>query len=401
MSVNVNTLREDEYFFGHKACAGCGGALAVRIALKVIGPNAIATIPAGCMSAVGFNFPQLCFKNNAIISTFAGTASMMTGIEAGLKALGKKDYKVVGFAGDGGTADIGIQALSGAIDRNDDVLYICYDNEAYMNTGIQKSSLTPFGARTTTTPAGRNIKGNQKVKKNMFEIVAAHGIRYCATASIGYLQDFMNNPCAFRRVGFHDFKLVRLKASGFPEDHVIHGDFAEVVHGSGFDEIPAEFLSEGKGTGFPGSVNQQADAFPGAADMSSGGVVPALHHRGHTHDQIVMHGYDMRGFLLHHPVQLFVEHGEVVDMGAVQGIVRPDNFIAFHAAAGRQGGDGVAVDPVPVVLKMAVVFGIPGMVAVILQPGEELLLQGFAVPQPQVNDQVVQFRHVFSCGRVA
>lgn len=192
MSVNVNTLREDEFFFGHKACAGCGGALAVRIALKVIGPNAIATIPAGCMSAVGFNFPQLCFKNNAIISTFAGTASMMTGIEAGLKALGKKDYKVVGFAGDGGTADIGIQALSGAIDRNDDVLYICYDNEAYMNTGIQKSSLTPFGARTTTTPAGRNIKGNQKVKKNMFEIVAAHGISYCATASIGYLQDFMN-----------------------------------------------------------------------------------------------------------------------------------------------------------------------------------------------------------------
>ncbi len=140
MSVNVNTLREDELFFGHKACAGCGGALAVRIALKVIGPNAIGTIPAGCMSAVGFNFPQLCFKNNAIISTFAGTASMMTGIEAGLKALGKKDYKVVGFAGDGGTADIGIQALSGAIDRNDDVLYICYDNEAYMNTGIQKSS---------------------------------------------------------------------------------------------------------------------------------------------------------------------------------------------------------------------------------------------------------------------
>ena len=84
---------------------------------------------------------------------------MMTGIEAGLRALGKKDFQVVGFAGDGGTGDIGIQALSGAIERNDNVLYICYDNEAYMNTGIQKSSLTPFGARTTTTPAGRNIHG--------------------------------------------------------------------------------------------------------------------------------------------------------------------------------------------------------------------------------------------------
>ena len=175
----------------HKACAGCGGSLAVRIALKILGRRSVAVLPAGCMSAVGFNFPQLSFANNAIISTFAGTASMMTGIQAGLKALGKKDFQVVGFAGDGGTADIGIQALSGAIDRNDDILYICYDNEAYMNTGIQKSSLTPFGARTTTTPVGSVIKGNLHNKKNMFEIVAAHGITYAATASIGYLPDFM------------------------------------------------------------------------------------------------------------------------------------------------------------------------------------------------------------------
>lgn len=191
MAINVNNISDDEFFYGHKACAGCGGSLAVRIALKILGKRSVAVIPAGCMSAVGFNFPQLCFANNAIISTFAGTASMMTGIEAGLRALGKKDFNVVGFAGDGGTADIGIQALSGAIDRNDNVLYICYDNEAYMNTGIQKSSLTPFGARTTTTPVGRNIHGNLDNKKNMFEIVAAHGITYAATASIGYLTDFM------------------------------------------------------------------------------------------------------------------------------------------------------------------------------------------------------------------
>ena len=101
------------------------------------------------------------------------------------------DCTVVGFAGDGGTADIGLQALSGAIDRNDDVLYICYDNEAYMNTGIQKSSLTPFGAKTTTTPAGRNAHGCLTQKKNVFEIVAAHGIPYAATASVGYLPDFL------------------------------------------------------------------------------------------------------------------------------------------------------------------------------------------------------------------
>jgi len=191
LSLNAKTLSEDEFFYGHKACAGCGGSLAVRIALKVLGERAVAVLPAGCMSAVGFNFPQLCFGNNAIISTFAGTASMLTGIEAGLRAQGVKDFQAVGFAGDGGTADIGLQALSGAIDRNDDILYVCYDNEAYMNTGVQKSSLTPFGAWTSTTPAGKNIRGNLRPKKNMFEIVAAHGIPYAATASVGYLNDFM------------------------------------------------------------------------------------------------------------------------------------------------------------------------------------------------------------------
>lgn len=192
MSLTTKTLNEDEFFYGHKACAGCGGSLAVRIALKVLGERTVAVLPAGCMSAVGFNFPHLCFGNNAMISTFAGTASMLTGVEAGLRAQGITDFHAVGFAGDGGTADIGIQALSGAIDRNDNILYICYDNEAYMNTGIQKSSLTPFGAKTTTTPAGKNIRGNLRPKKNMFEIVAAHGIAYAATASIGFLNDFMN-----------------------------------------------------------------------------------------------------------------------------------------------------------------------------------------------------------------
>ncbi|MBQ5335833.1 MAG: pyruvate synthase subunit beta [Oscillospiraceae bacterium] len=187
----ADSISREEYFYGHKACAGCGGSLAVRAALKVLGKNAVSVLPAGCMSAVGFNFPQLCFSNNSIISTFAGTASMLTGIEAGLRAKGYKDFTAVGFAGDGGTADIGIQALSGAIDRNDNIIYICYDNEAYMNTGIQKSGLTPFGARTTTTPAGANIHGNIRPKKNMFEIVAAHGIPYAATASVGYIGDFI------------------------------------------------------------------------------------------------------------------------------------------------------------------------------------------------------------------
>jgi pyruvate ferredoxin oxidoreductase beta subunit len=116
----------------------------------------------------------------------------MSGIAAGARALGLKDYHVLGIAGDGGTADIGIQALSGAIDRGEKIIYVCYDNEAYMNTGVQKSGLTPFGARTTTTPAGENIRGTITKKKNMFEIAAAHGIDYAATASVGYVQDFIN-----------------------------------------------------------------------------------------------------------------------------------------------------------------------------------------------------------------
>jgi pyruvate ferredoxin oxidoreductase beta subunit len=185
-------LIERELFFGHKGCAGCGAAVAVRLALKVLGERTYAALPAGCMSAVGFIWPQMAFGINAEISTFPGTASMLSGLRAALKRQGLDDVHVVGFAGDGGTADIGLQALSGAIDRNDRVIYVCYDNEAYMNTGIQKSGLTPLGARTTTTPAGSVGRGSVTAKKRLFEIVAAHGIGYAATASIGYPQDYMD-----------------------------------------------------------------------------------------------------------------------------------------------------------------------------------------------------------------
>lgn len=190
--VNVKNMTDKEFFYGHKACAGCGGSIAVRLALKVLGERTYVALPAGCMAAVGFIYPQMAFNINAIITTFPGAASMASGIAVGAKALGQKNFKTVVFAGDGGTADIGLQALSGMIDRNDDVLYICYDNEAYMNTGIQKSGLTPYGTKTTTTPAGKNIPGTITHKKNLFEIIAAHDIAYAATASIGYPQDYMN-----------------------------------------------------------------------------------------------------------------------------------------------------------------------------------------------------------------
>lgn len=192
LSISAKTLPDEELFYGHKACAGCGGSIAVRLALKVLGPRVFAVIPANCMSAVGFLYPVMPFYVNALAASFPSTGAVLSGIEAGAKAQGLKDYYVVGFAGDGGTADIGLQALSGAIDRKDRVIYICYDNEAYMNTGVQESGLTPYGAKTTTSPAGKNQSGTATFKKNMFEIVAAHNISYAATASIGYPQDFIS-----------------------------------------------------------------------------------------------------------------------------------------------------------------------------------------------------------------
>jgi pyruvate ferredoxin oxidoreductase beta subunit len=187
--MSKNDLSSYEPICGHRGCAGCGATIAVRLALKALGERVFVAVPAGCVSAVAFVYPQMAFNCNAIISTFPGTASMLSGIAAGAKALGLKNVKTVGFAGDGGTADIGLQALSGALDRGDPILYICYDNEAYMNTGVQRSGLTLQGARTTTSPAGS--RGCPTRKKNLLEIVAAHGIPYAATASVGHANDFI------------------------------------------------------------------------------------------------------------------------------------------------------------------------------------------------------------------
>lgn len=191
MALNAKTLSNEELFYGHKACGGCGGALAIRLALKVLGKRSIAVIPPNCMSTVGFVYPHMPLFVNGIVPPFAATAAVMSGVLAGAKALGLSDYHVVGFAGDGGTSDIGLQALSGAIDRNDKIIFICYDNEAYMNTGIQKSGLTPYGAKTTNTPAGSRFHGSQRPKKKIFEIIAAHEIPYAATASVGYPEDYL------------------------------------------------------------------------------------------------------------------------------------------------------------------------------------------------------------------
>ncbi|MDO4175994.1 MAG: thiamine pyrophosphate-dependent enzyme [Bacillota bacterium] len=190
-TINIKNLPEEEYFFGHKACGGCGGSLIVRLTLKVLGERTFVAVPANCMSAVGFYYPTMNYGVNALAAAFAPTGATLAGMEAAGKAQGLEDYTVVGFVGDGGTADIGIQALSGAIDRNDRIIYICYDNEAYMNTGVQESGLTPLGTKTTTSPIVNGSQGKKTHKKNMFEIVAAHNIEYAATASAGYPIDFM------------------------------------------------------------------------------------------------------------------------------------------------------------------------------------------------------------------
>jgi len=182
---------------GHRACIGCGEALAVRLACKALGQNAIIANATGCMEIVSSPLPTTSWRVPWIHTLFENTAAVASGIESGLKMLMRKGriaqqkIKVVAMAGDGGTSDIGIQALSGALERGHDFLYICFDNEAYMNTGIQRSSATPFGASTTTSPAGKVSIGQVTWKKNMPAIAAAHNIPYVATACPSYPFDLM------------------------------------------------------------------------------------------------------------------------------------------------------------------------------------------------------------------
>jgi len=183
---------------GHRACQGCGEILALRMALKAMGKNIIVASATGCMEIVTSSYPQTAWQVPWIHVAFENAAAVASGIEAGRKALMRKGRlrkqrtTIVAMAGDGGTADIGIQALSGALERGHDFVYICLDNEAYMNTGIQRSSATPYGAMTTTSPPGKLSIGQHTWKKNVPAIAAAHGIPYVATASPAYYLDLMN-----------------------------------------------------------------------------------------------------------------------------------------------------------------------------------------------------------------
>jgi pyruvate/2-oxoacid:ferredoxin oxidoreductase beta subunit len=171
---------------GHMACPGCGEATTIRLTLKVLGKKTIMTILPSCVGVISATFPNATFSVPCFHSAFEIAAPTAAGIANALKLQGRNDIVSLAFAGDGGTFDIGLQSLSGAADRNDNFIYVCLDNEAYMNTGIQSSSSTPQNVWTMTTPGGRRGR-----KKKFMQIIAAHRMPYAATAAIGHPHDLM------------------------------------------------------------------------------------------------------------------------------------------------------------------------------------------------------------------
>jgi pyruvate ferredoxin oxidoreductase beta subunit len=193
MAINLKTLEDNELLYGAKTCQGCGAIMAARMAMKILGPKTCLATPACCFAATTTVYPQSAIFVNNAITAFPGLAATISGMAVAKEVLGwDEDVTILGIAGDGGTIDIGLQGLSGAAERNDDILYLCYDNEAYMNTGVQRSGSTPFQSWTTTTPAGPCSKGeNNKFRKSLFEIMMAHRVPYVATASVAYPKDLM------------------------------------------------------------------------------------------------------------------------------------------------------------------------------------------------------------------
>lgn len=196
MSLNLRELsqRAQGLAPGHRACAGCGFPVVVRLLFAVARRPLVVVNATGCMEVVTTLYPYSAWPVPYLHNAFENAAATASGVEAAVRALQRRGRlssppKVVAIGGDGGTYDIGLQSLSGALERGHDFLYICYNNEAYMNTGIQRSSATPQGARTTTSPVGRVLRGKVQPRKDLTEIVAAHGIPYVAQASISHWAD--------------------------------------------------------------------------------------------------------------------------------------------------------------------------------------------------------------------
>jgi len=189
--------KEELFYSGHIGCPGCGASLSMRYALQALGERTMVVIPACCWSNVAGFFPSSSLKVPLLHTVFEAAAITASGVKKGLVARGIEDVQVMAWAGDGGTFDIGLQALSGCAERNDDIIYACYDNEAYMNTGIQRSSATPFMSWTTTTP---NPAFKDTPKKDIMEIMAAHRIPYAATASPAFPEDFLTKMRKAREI---------------------------------------------------------------------------------------------------------------------------------------------------------------------------------------------------------
>jgi len=183
--------KKDLFASGHRACGGCGQALAARLVADAAGENTIACVATGCLEVFSSPYPDPSWRIPFLHSLFENSAAVASGVEAAYKALKKGPVNIIAQGGDGSTADIGFQCISGMFERGHNVLYVCYDNEAYMNTGVQRSSFTPLGARTTTTPTG-----NKTRKKNLPLIAADHGIPYVATATV---DDFRDLQCKVKK----------------------------------------------------------------------------------------------------------------------------------------------------------------------------------------------------------
>ena len=179
--------REERLAPGHRMCAGCGGTIAVRNVLKALHPgdHAVVGNATGCLEVSTYTYPYTAYQDSYIHTAFESAGATLSGVETAYKALNKKgkvneNYKFITFGGDGGTYDIGLQSLSGAMERGHDMVYVCYDNGAYMNTGIQRSSATPMYADTTTTPSGKCSDGKPQTRKDLAAIIASHNIPYVA-----------------------------------------------------------------------------------------------------------------------------------------------------------------------------------------------------------------------------
>ena len=199
---------------------GCGAALSLRLAMRILGKRTILIIPANCSAIIQGSYPKTALRIPALNVAFASSAAVASGVLAALKVRNIEKVNVVVWAGDGGTADIGLAALSSAAHRQDNMLYICYDNEGYMNTGVQESGATPYGALTANSPGGKKL-----FKKDMPLIMKAHNIPYIATANISYAQDFVQKlRKALTYTGFKYIHLYSPCPPGWrtPADETIH-----------------------------------------------------------------------------------------------------------------------------------------------------------------------------------